>query len=177
MTREQDMAVVPSFGIEILPRVVDCGGVSYVSNHVHFYSLSLDECTHLNINIYPSPPLNHPLLPLLPPPTRISHIKHRWQLTAGSVPFQIQKLGSCLADAGSRETSGNLTHTEFHRDKTKDTHAESCCSADKSGQQLPWFEHMKNVSQFAEPTEMSLVPDTGKGAKSLVELLVSNRCF
>ncbi|NXP88078.1 GGNB2 protein, partial [Passerina amoena] len=88
----------------------------------------------------------------------------------------IQKLGSCLADAGSRESSGNLTHTEFHRDKTKDTHAESCCSADKSGQQLPWFEHMKNVSQFAEPTEMSLVPDTGKGAKSLVELLVSNCC-
>ncbi|NWW11787.1 GGNB2 protein, partial [Oreocharis arfaki] len=88
----------------------------------------------------------------------------------------IQKLGSCLADAGSRETSGNLTHTEFHRDKTKDTHAESCCSADKSGQQLPWFEHMKNVSQFAEPTEMSLVPDTGKGAKSLVELLDESEC-
>ncbi|XP_064534139.1 gametogenetin-binding protein 2 isoform X2 [Pseudopipra pipra] len=88
----------------------------------------------------------------------------------------IQKLGSCLADPGTRETSGNLTHTEFHRDKTKDTHAESCCSADKSGQQLPWFEHMKNVSQFAEPTEMSLVPDTGKGAKSLVELLDESEC-
>lgn len=117
------------------------------------------------------------LFPLLPSQTRIFHVKHRWQLIAGSFPFQIQKLGSCLADAGSRESSGNLTHTEFHRDKTKDTHAESCCSADKSGQQLPWFEHMKNVSQFAEPTEMSLVPDTGKGAKSLVELLVSNRCI
>ncbi|XP_032563423.1 gametogenetin-binding protein 2 isoform X2 [Chiroxiphia lanceolata] len=88
----------------------------------------------------------------------------------------IQKLGSCVADPGTRETSGNLTHTEFHRDKTKDTHAESCCSADKSGQQLPWFEHMKNVSQFAEPTEMSLVPDTGKGAKSLVELLDESEC-
>ncbi|XP_017677206.1 PREDICTED: gametogenetin-binding protein 2 isoform X2 [Lepidothrix coronata] len=88
----------------------------------------------------------------------------------------IQKLGSCLADPGTRETSGNLTHTEFHRDKTKDSHAESCCSADKSGQQLPWFEHMKNVSQFAEPTEMSLVPDTGKGAKSLVELLDESEC-
>lgn len=78
-----------------------------------------------------------------------------------------------MTDPGNRETSGNM-HTEFHRDKTKDTHAESCCSSEKSVQQLPWFEHMKNVSQFAEPTEMSLVPDTGKGAKSLVELLVSN---
>lgn len=152
---------------------------------MHSYSLSLDvpppssPGTHLNINtnIYPCSPLNLPLLPLLPSQPGISHVQHGWQLTAGSVPLQIQKLGSCLADAGSRETSGNLTHTEFHRDKTKDTHAESCCSADKSGQQLPWFEHMKNVSQFAEPTEMSLVPDTGKGAKSLVELLVSNRCL
>ncbi|KAK2525363.1 Ggnbp2 [Columba livia] len=88
----------------------------------------------------------------------------------------IQKLGSCMADSGSRETSGNIMHTEFHRDKTKDTHAESCCSSEKSGQQLPWFEHMKNVSQFAEPTEMSLVPDTGKGAKSLVELLDESEC-
>ncbi|XP_010285378.1 PREDICTED: gametogenetin-binding protein 2 isoform X3 [Phaethon lepturus] len=88
----------------------------------------------------------------------------------------IQKLGSCMADPGNRETSGNIMHTEFHRDKTKDTHAESCCSSEKSGQQLPWFEHMKNVSQFAEPTEMSLVPDTGKGAKSLVELLDESEC-
>ncbi|NXU31449.1 GGNB2 protein, partial [Thalassarche chlororhynchos] len=88
----------------------------------------------------------------------------------------IQKLGGCMADPGNRETSGNIMHTEFHRDKTKDTHAESCCSSEKSGQQLPWFEHMKNVSQFAEPTEMSLVPDTGKGAKSLVELLDESEC-
>ncbi|XP_068765745.1 gametogenetin-binding protein 2 isoform X2 [Struthio camelus] len=88
----------------------------------------------------------------------------------------IQKLGSCIADPGNRETSGNIIHTEFHRDKTKDMHAESCCSSEKSGQQLPWFEHMKNVSQFAEPTEMSLVPDTGKGAKSLVELLDESEC-
>ncbi|XP_071882273.1 gametogenetin-binding protein 2 isoform X1 [Anas platyrhynchos] len=87
----------------------------------------------------------------------------------------IQKLGSCMTDPGNRETSGNM-HTEFHRDKTKDTHAESCCSSEKNVQQLPWFEHMKNVSQFAEPTEMSLVPDTGKGAKSLVELLDESEC-
>jgi hypothetical protein len=65
----------------------------------------------------------------------------------------------------------------FHRDKTKDAHPESCCSTEKGGQPLPWFEHRKNVPQFAEPTETLLGPDSGKGAKSLVELLVSNLCL
>lgn len=87
--------------------------------------------------------------------------------------FQIQKLGSCITDPGNRETSGNTVHTVFHRDKTKDVHPESCCSSEKDGQPLPWFEHRKNVPQFAEPTETSFGPDSGKGAKSLVELLVS----
>lgn len=64
-------------------------------------------------------------------------------------------------------------HTVFHRDKTKDAHPESCCSPEKGGQPLPWFEHRKNVPQFAEPIEPSFGPDCGKGAKSLVELLVS----
>uniref|UniRef100_A0A096P511 Dehydrogenase/reductase SDR family member 11 n=1 Tax=Papio anubis TaxID=9555 RepID=A0A096P511_PAPAN len=83
----------------------------------------------------------------------------------------IQKLGSCITDPGNRETSGNTVHTVFHRDKTKDTHPESCCSSEKGGQPLPWFEHRKNVPQFAEPTETLFGPDSGKGAKSLVELL------
>lgn len=65
-------------------------------------------------------------------------------------------------------------HTVFHRDKTKDAHPESCCSTEKGGQPLPWFEHRKNVPQFTEPTEMPFGPDSGKGAKSLVELLVSS---
>ncbi|XP_065428886.1 gametogenetin-binding protein 2 isoform X9 [Chrysemys picta bellii] len=88
----------------------------------------------------------------------------------------IQKLGSCIADPSNRETSGNIVCTEFHLDKTKDTHAESCCNSEKNGQQLPWFDHRKNVSQFAESTETSLVPDSGKGAKSLVELLDESEC-
>ncbi|PNI47487.1 GGNBP2 isoform 9, partial [Pan troglodytes] len=88
----------------------------------------------------------------------------------------IQKLGSCITDPGNRETSGNTMHTVFHRDKTKDTHPESCCSSEKGGQPLPWFEHRKNVPQFAEPTETLFGPDSGKGAKSLVELLVSIPC-
>ncbi|XP_044849947.1 gametogenetin-binding protein 2 isoform X1 [Mauremys mutica] len=88
----------------------------------------------------------------------------------------IQKLGSCIADPNNHETSGNIVCTEFHLDKTKDTHAESCCNSEKNGQQLPWFDHRKNVSQFAESTETSLVPDSGKGAKSLVELLDESEC-
>ncbi|XP_037019566.1 gametogenetin-binding protein 2 isoform X1 [Artibeus jamaicensis] len=88
----------------------------------------------------------------------------------------IQKLGSCITDPGTRETSGNTVHTVFHRDKTKDAHPESCCSSEKSGQPLPWFEHRKNVPQFAEPTETSFGPDSGKGAKSLVELLDESEC-
>ncbi|XP_077898505.1 gametogenetin-binding protein 2 isoform X7 [Ictidomys tridecemlineatus] len=88
----------------------------------------------------------------------------------------IQKLGSCITDPGNRETSGNTVHTVFHRDKTKDAHPESCCSAEKGGQPLPWFEHRKNVPQFAEPTEMLFGPDSGKGAKSLVELLDESEC-
>uniref|UniRef100_G3U273 Gametogenetin-binding protein 2 n=1 Tax=Loxodonta africana TaxID=9785 RepID=G3U273_LOXAF len=88
----------------------------------------------------------------------------------------IQKLGSCMTDPGHRETSGNTVHTVFHRDKTKDAHPESCCSSEKAGQPLPWFEHRKNVPQFAEPTETSFGPDSGKGAKSLVELLDESEC-
>ncbi|KAL2765363.1 gametogenetin-binding protein 2 [Daubentonia madagascariensis] len=88
----------------------------------------------------------------------------------------IQKLGSCITDPGNRETSGNTVHTVFHRDKTKDAHPESCCSSEKGGQPLPWFEHRKNVPQFAEPTETSFGPDSGKGAKSLVELLDESEC-
>ncbi|XP_051850052.1 gametogenetin-binding protein 2 isoform X4 [Sminthopsis crassicaudata] len=88
----------------------------------------------------------------------------------------IQKLGSCITDPSNRETSGNTVHTVFHRDKTKDSHAENCCSSEKGGQPLPWFEHRKNVPQFAEPAEASLGPDSGKGAKSLVELLDESEC-
>ncbi|XP_043858099.1 gametogenetin-binding protein 2 isoform X2 [Dromiciops gliroides] len=88
----------------------------------------------------------------------------------------IQKLGSCITDPSNRETSGNTVHTVFHRDKTKDSHAENCCSSEKGGQPLPWFEHRKNVPQFAEPAEVSLGPDSGKGAKSLVELLDESEC-
>ncbi|MEJ1272293.1 gametogenetin binding protein 2 [Cricetulus griseus] len=88
----------------------------------------------------------------------------------------IQKLGSCITDPGNRETSGNTMHTVFHRDKTKDAHPESCCSTEKGGQPLPWFEHRKNVPQFTEPTEMPFGPDSGKGAKSLVELLDESEC-
>uniref|UniRef100_A0A4X1SXB0 Gametogenetin-binding protein 2 n=2 Tax=Sus scrofa TaxID=9823 RepID=A0A4X1SXB0_PIG len=88
----------------------------------------------------------------------------------------IQKLGGCITDPGNRETSGNTMHTVFHRDKTKDAHPESCCSSEKGGQPLPWFEHRKNVPQFAEPTETSFGPDSGKGAKSLVELLDESEC-
>lgn len=65
-------------------------------------------------------------------------------------------------------------HTVFHRDKTKDAHPESWCSTEKGGQPLPWFEHRKNAPQFTEPAEMPFGPDSGKGAKSLVELLVSS---
>ncbi|XP_048223046.1 gametogenetin-binding protein 2 isoform X4 [Perognathus longimembris pacificus] len=79
----------------------------------------------------------------------------------------IQKLGGCITDPGNRETSGNTVHTVFHRDKTKDAHPESCCSTEKDGQPLPWF---------AEPTETSFGPDSGKGAKSLVELLDESEC-
>lgn len=88
----------------------------------------------------------------------------------------IQKLGSCITDPCNRETSGNTMHTVFHRDKTKDAHPESCCSTEKGGQPLPWFEHRKSVPQFTEPTEMSFGPDSGKGAKSLVELLDESEC-
>ncbi|XP_017395218.1 gametogenetin-binding protein 2 [Cebus imitator] len=88
----------------------------------------------------------------------------------------IQKLGSCITDPGNRETSGNTMHTVFHRDKTKDAHPESCCSSEKGGQPLPWFEHRKNVPQLAESTETLFGPDSGKGAKSLVELLDESEC-
>ncbi|KAM6163456.1 gametogenetin-binding protein 2 isoform 4-T4 [Rhynchocyon petersi] len=82
----------------------------------------------------------------------------------------IQKLGSCNTDPGNQETSGNtIVHTVFHRDKTKDVHPESYYSSEKGGHPLAWLEHRKNVSQCAEP-------DSGKGAKSLVELLDESEC-
>ncbi|XP_006899523.1 PREDICTED: gametogenetin-binding protein 2 [Elephantulus edwardii] len=81
----------------------------------------------------------------------------------------IQKLGSCITDPGNRETSGNTVHTVFHRDKTKDAHPESYYSSEKGGQPLAWLEHRKNVPQCAEP-------ESGKGAKSLVELLDESEC-
>ncbi|XP_028938046.1 gametogenetin-binding protein 2 isoform X2 [Ornithorhynchus anatinus] len=88
----------------------------------------------------------------------------------------IQKLGSRISTPSNRESSGSNVHTVFHRDKTKDLHAESCCGSDKNGQQLPWFEHRKNGPQFPEPAETSVIPDSGKGAKSLVELLDESEC-
>ncbi|XP_077167202.1 gametogenetin-binding protein 2 isoform X3 [Paroedura picta] len=84
----------------------------------------------------------------------------------------IHKLGSCLVDLSNRENSGNLVATEFHRDKTKGLHSEPCCRAEKVGQPVPWLEHRK----AADPPEAAPVPDSGKGAKSLVELLDESEC-
>ncbi|XP_073171506.1 gametogenetin-binding protein 2 isoform X2 [Lepidochelys kempii] len=86
------------------------------------------------------------------------------------------KRGSCIADPSSRETSGNTMCREFPLDKPRDPQAESCCNSEKNGQQLPWFDPRKKVSRFAESTEPSLAPDSGKGTKSLVELLDESEC-
>ncbi|XP_054857292.1 gametogenetin-binding protein 2 isoform X2 [Eublepharis macularius] len=88
----------------------------------------------------------------------------------------IHKLGSCLVDSSNRENSGNLVPMEFLRDKTKDPHAELCCRAEKGGQPVPWLEHRKTAALCAEPPEAAPVPDSGKGAKSLVELLDESEC-
>lgn len=67
-----------------------------------------------------------------------------------------------------------MQHTEFHRDKTKDSHGENCCRAEKGGQPVSWLEHRKSALLCAEPPEATCAIESGKGAKSLVELLVSN---
>nr|XP_028564400.1 gametogenetin-binding protein 2 isoform X1 [Podarcis muralis] len=86
----------------------------------------------------------------------------------------IQKLSSCAIDPSSHESSGNAMHTEFHRDKTKDPHTDTCCRAEKGGQ--PWLEHRKTALSCAELPEAASAPDSGKGAKSLVELLDESEC-
>ncbi|XP_048338732.1 gametogenetin-binding protein 2 [Sphaerodactylus townsendi] len=88
--------------------------------------------------------------------------------------FQIHK--SCLVDSSNRENSGNLAPREFHRDKTKDLRSEPCCRAEKGGQSVPWLEHRKAAVLCAEPPEAAPGPDSGKGAKSLVELLDESEC-
>uniref|UniRef100_A0ABM5EN96 Gametogenetin-binding protein 2 n=1 Tax=Pogona vitticeps TaxID=103695 RepID=A0ABM5EN96_9SAUR len=86
-----------------------------------------------------------------------------------------QQLGSCLVEMRNHETSGTATtHTEFHRDKTKDPHAETCCRTEKAGQPVPWSERRKMVPPCANPPETAT--DSGKGAKSLVELLDESEC-
>nr|XP_020642556.1 gametogenetin-binding protein 2 isoform X1 [Pogona vitticeps] len=86
-----------------------------------------------------------------------------------------QQLGSCLVEMRNHETSGTAaTHTEFHRDKTKDPHAEACCRTEKAGQPVPWSERRKMVPPCANPPETAT--DSGKGAKSLVELLDESEC-
>ncbi|XP_062815431.1 gametogenetin-binding protein 2 isoform X4 [Anolis carolinensis] len=89
----------------------------------------------------------------------------------------IQKLGNCAVEASSpHENSGTAAHTDFHRDKTKDPRAETCCCSEKAGQPVPWTEHRKTVLLCAEPPEAASTPDAGKGAKSLVELLDESEC-
>ncbi|KAM6465041.1 gametogenetin-binding protein 2 isoform 2-T7 [Liasis olivaceus] len=88
----------------------------------------------------------------------------------------IQKLNSCLAETSNREGSGSALHTEFHRDKTKDPHVEICCRTEKAGQPVPWLEHRKTALLCAESAEAAPAPDSGKGAKSLVELLDESEC-
>ncbi|XP_033027575.1 gametogenetin-binding protein 2 isoform X3 [Lacerta agilis] len=86
----------------------------------------------------------------------------------------IQKLSNCAVDPSSHESSGNAMHTEFHRDKTKDPHTDTCCRAEKGGQ--AWLEHRKTALSCAELPEAASAPDSGKGAKSLVELLDESEC-
>uniref|UniRef100_A0A8C5SHL9 Gametogenetin-binding protein 2 n=1 Tax=Laticauda laticaudata TaxID=8630 RepID=A0A8C5SHL9_LATLA len=84
----------------------------------------------------------------------------------------IQKLSSCLVETSHRE--GPATHTDYHRDKTKDPHAEICCRIEKAGPAtVPWLEHRKTALLCVESSEASPAPESGKGTKSLVELLVS----
>ncbi|ETE63435.1 Gametogenetin-binding protein 2 [Ophiophagus hannah] len=59
----------------------------------------------------------------------------------------IQKLSSCLVETSNREGPGTATHTDYHRDKTKDPHAEICCRTEKAGPPtVPWLEHRKTAS-------------------------------
>ncbi|XP_007440339.1 gametogenetin-binding protein 2 isoform X2 [Python bivittatus] len=88
----------------------------------------------------------------------------------------IQKLNSCLVETSNREGSGSAVHTEFHRDKTKDPRVEICCRTEKAGQPVPWLEHRKTVLLCAESSEAAPAPDSGKGTKSLVELLDESEC-
>ncbi|KAF7244339.1 Gametogenetin-binding protein 2 [Varanus komodoensis] len=89
----------------------------------------------------------------------------------------MQKLANCVVEAGGHEGSGKALHTELHRDKTKDPHAETCCRTEMARQLVPWSEHRKVASLCAaDPPEAPAVPDPGKGAKSLVELLDESEC-
>ncbi|XP_063002611.1 gametogenetin-binding protein 2 isoform X1 [Elgaria multicarinata webbii] len=90
----------------------------------------------------------------------------------------IHKLANCIVEASPHESSGKAPHTEFHRDKTKDPHAETCCHAGKAGQLVPWLEHRKTavLCVTESPEEADSVADSGKGGKSLVELLDESEC-
>uniref|UniRef100_A0A8C6XZR5 Gametogenetin-binding protein 2 n=1 Tax=Naja naja TaxID=35670 RepID=A0A8C6XZR5_NAJNA len=89
----------------------------------------------------------------------------------------IQKLSSCLVETSNREGPGTATHTDYHRDKTKDPHAEICCRTEKAGPPtVPWLEHRKTASLCAESSEAAPAPESGKGTKSLVELLDESEC-
>lgn len=65
----------------------------------------------------------------------------------------------------------------FYCDKIKDIYFESCCSFEKGGQLLFWFEYRKNVLQFVEFIEMLFGFDFGKGVKSLVEFFDEFECI
>ncbi|XP_066491408.1 gametogenetin-binding protein 2 isoform X1 [Tiliqua scincoides] len=89
----------------------------------------------------------------------------------------IQKLSNCVVNSSNRGNSGNtMQHTEFHREKTKDSHGENCCRAEKGAHPVPWLEHKKTALLCAEPPEAACVTESGKGAKSLVELLDESEC-
>ncbi|XP_063152734.1 gametogenetin-binding protein 2 isoform X2 [Candoia aspera] len=88
----------------------------------------------------------------------------------------IPKLNSCMVETSNREGVGNAMHTEFHRDKTRDPHVEICCRTEKAGQPVPWLEHRKTALLCTESSEAVPAPDSGKGTKSLVELLDESEC-
>ncbi|XP_026538517.1 gametogenetin-binding protein 2 [Notechis scutatus] len=89
----------------------------------------------------------------------------------------IQKLSSCLVETSNREGPVTATHTDYHRDKTKDPRAEICCRIEKAGPAtVPWLEHRKTALLCAESSEASPAPESGKGTKSLVELLDESEC-
>ncbi|XP_032070821.1 gametogenetin-binding protein 2 isoform X1 [Thamnophis elegans] len=89
----------------------------------------------------------------------------------------IQKLSSCLVETSNREGPGTATHTDYRRDKTKDPHAEICCRTEKAGPPtVPWLEHRKSALLCVESSEAAPAPESGKGTKSLVELLDESEC-